>query len=97
MEAPSPSSNSYSAPKILRESRTNIWCLLLHPFLLLNTGPQVANVNPKSLCDFNPCEEAGCLYDPAARCITDFECNPVFFDANGKMLSQCKGKMYETG
>lgn len=57
-----------------------------------NTGPQVSNVNPKSLCDFNPCEEAGCLYDPTARCITDFECNPIFFNSDGKVISKCKGK-----
>ncbi|KAL9981062.1 hypothetical protein ACROYT_G009719 [Oculina patagonica] len=52
---------------------------------------QVADVDPKTLCDFNPCEEAGCLHDPAARCITDFECNPVFFNADGDMLPKCKG------
>ncbi|RMX47976.1 hypothetical protein pdam_00005390 [Pocillopora damicornis] len=52
---------------------------------------QVANVDPKTLCDFNPCEEVGCLYDPAAHCITDFECNPSFFNLNGEMLPKCKG------
>lgn len=54
-------------------------------------GLQVANVDPKTLCDFNPCEEVGCLYDPAAHCITDFECNPSFFNLNGEMLPKCKG------
>ena len=61
--------------------------------LILNLGLQVADVNPKSLCDFNPCDEAGCLHDPAARCITDFECNPVFFNVDGDMLSNCKGTL----
>lgn len=65
--------------------------------LFVNTGLQVADVDPKSLCDFNPCEEAGCLHDPAARCITDFECNPVFFNADGDMLPKCKGRFFSTG
>lgn len=60
-------------------------------FSFLNPDLQVADVDPKSLCDFNPCEEAGCLHDPAARCITNFECNPVFFNVDGNMLSNCKG------
>lgn len=62
----------------------------------LNPGLQVANVDPKSLCDFNPCEEAGCLHDPDAKCITDFECNPMFFNVKGDMLPKCKGKLYST-
>ena len=66
-------------------------------FFFLNAGPQVANVDPKTFCGFNPCEEVGCLHDPAARCITDFECNPVFFDTDGKMLSKCKGIVINTG
>ena len=57
-------------------------------------GLQVANVDPKTLCDFNPCEEVGCLYDPAAHCITDFECNPSFFNLNGEMLPKCKGTFH---
>lgn len=61
-------------------------------YYVSNSGLQVANVDPKTFCDFNPCEEVGCLYDPAARCITDFECNPTFFNINGKMLPNCKGK-----
>ena len=60
---------------------------------MLNPGLQVADVDPKSLCDFNPCHEAGCLHDPSARCITDFECNPVFFNVDGDMLSNCKGTL----
>ena len=61
-------------------------------FFFFDVGSQVANVNPKLVCDFDPCQEAGCLYNPEARCITDFECNPVFFNTDGKMLPHCKGK-----
>ncbi|XP_031555168.1 uncharacterized protein LOC116292070 [Actinia tenebrosa] len=49
------------------------------------------DVNPVSLCGFNPCKISRCLGYPQAKCLTSSGCWPVFFDKRGNILESCKG------
>ena len=51
----------------------------------------MVSYSPKVLCGFDPCQRVGCLQDKGVICVTDFECNPTFFDDEGKVLKNCKG------
>ena len=52
----------------------------------------LASYSPKVLCGFDPCQRVGCLEEKGAICVTDFECNPAFFNDEGNVLKGCRGK-----
>ena len=53
------------------------------------------DIDPKDYCGFNPCEEVKCFATLLARCITDFDCNPLFFDQHGNTIKTCQGEHYK--
>ncbi|XP_028400687.1 uncharacterized protein LOC114523845 isoform X2 [Dendronephthya gigantea] len=50
----------------------------------------LASYSPKVLCGFDPCQRVGCLEDKGAICVTDFDCNPNFFNDEGHVLKACR-------
>ena len=48
--------------------------------------------DPVELCGYSPCKVTKCVTGPAAMCVSDSQCRPVFFDQNGKIIKSCKGK-----
>jgi hypothetical protein len=54
---------------------------------------KLPSYSPKVLCGFDPCQRVGCLEDKGSICVTDFECNPTFFDDEGNVLKGCRGEV----
>ncbi|XP_046840533.1 uncharacterized protein LOC124434688 isoform X2 [Xenia sp. Carnegie-2017] len=51
---------------------------------------KLSSYSPRMLCGFDPCQSVGCIHNIEAFCIADFECNPTFFDNNGRVLKKCE-------
>ena len=48
--------------------------------------------DPGKLCGYNPCKVAKCVTSPSAMCVSRFDCNPIFFNREGRIMKSCKGK-----
>ena len=85
--------------EILHVSFHGMQFFLILPKILILLEEKVAAIrklsaySPKVMCGFDPCQKVGCLENKGAICVTDFECNPTFFDDHGNVLKGCKGKM----
>ncbi|KAJ7333864.1 hypothetical protein OS493_015957 [Desmophyllum pertusum] len=51
----------------------------------------IVDIDPKTVCGYNPCMVAKCILLPYATCVSDFKCRPVFFDSEERKVSQCTG------
>lgn len=49
------------------------------------------DIDPQTVCGYNPCMVAKCILLPYATCVSDFKCRPVFFDSEERKVSQCTG------
>ena len=49
------------------------------------------DIDPQTVCGYNPCLVAKCILLPYATCVSDFKCRPVFFDSEERKVSQCTG------
>ena len=50
------------------------------------------DIDPQTVCGYNPCMVAKCILLPYATCVSDFKCRPVFFDSEERKVSQCTGE-----
>jgi hypothetical protein len=66
-------------------------CCVYFPEGKVAAVQNLASYSPKALCGFDPCQRVGCLEEKGAICVTDFDCNPTFFDDEGNVLKRCKG------
>ena len=48
--------------------------------------------DPVELCGYNPCKVAKCVTNPSAMCVSRFNCNPIFFNREGRIIKSCEGK-----
>lgn len=51
----------------------------------------IVDIDPQTVCGYNPCGVAKCILLPYATCVSDFKCRPVFFDSEERKVSQCTG------
>lgn len=51
----------------------------------------IVDIDPQTVCGYNPCRVAKCILLPYATCVSDFKCRPVFFDSEERKVSQCTG------
>ena len=51
------------------------------------------DIDPQTVCGYNPCRVAKCILLPYATCVSDFKCRPVFFDSEERKVSQCTGNI----
>ncbi|XP_078362534.1 uncharacterized protein LOC144646726 isoform X1 [Oculina patagonica] len=51
----------------------------------------IVDIDPQTVCGYNPCTVAKCILLPYATCVSDFKCRPVFFDSEERKVSQCTG------
>ena len=51
----------------------------------------IVDIDPQTVCGYNPCMVAKCILLPYATCVSDFKCRPVFFDSEERKVSQCTG------
>jgi len=51
----------------------------------------IVDIDPQTVCGYNPCMVAKCILLPYATCLSDFKCRPVFFDSEERKVSQCTG------
>lgn len=52
----------------------------------------IVDIDPRTVCGYNPCMVAKCIVLPYATCVSDFKCRPVFFDSEERKVTQCTGK-----
>lgn len=51
----------------------------------------IVDIDPRTVCGYNPCMVAKCIVLPYATCVSDFKCRPVFFDSEERKVTQCTG------
>ncbi|CAH3103991.1 unnamed protein product, partial [Porites lobata] len=51
----------------------------------------IVDIDPQTVCGYNPCAVAKCILLPYATCVSDFKCRPVFFDSEERKVPQCSG------
>ncbi|KXJ23361.1 Mucin-like protein [Exaiptasia diaphana] len=51
----------------------------------------IVDIDPKTVCGYDPCAVAKCISMPYATCVSDFKCKPVFFDSEERRVEGCKG------
>lgn len=51
----------------------------------------IVDIDPQSVCGYDPCRVAKCILLPYASCVSDFKCRPVFFDSEERKVPQCTG------
>ncbi|XP_029194210.2 thrombospondin-1-like isoform X1 [Acropora millepora] len=51
----------------------------------------IVDIDPQTVCGYDPCRVAKCILLPYATCVSDFKCRPVFFDSEERKVSQCAG------
>ena len=52
----------------------------------------IVDIDPQTICGYNPCAVAKCILLPYATCVSDFKCRPVFFDSEERKVPQCSGE-----
>ncbi|XP_031556543.1 nucleolin-like [Actinia tenebrosa] len=58
---------------------------------MCNDQNSVVDIDPQTVCGYDPCSVAKCITMPYATCVSDFKCKPVFFDSEEKRVDSCKG------
>ena len=59
----------------------------------LSDQDSIVDIDPQTVCGYNPCRVAKCILLPYATCVSDFKCRPVFFDSEERKVSQCTGNI----
>ena len=60
-------------------------------YRLFTDQDSIVDIDPRTVCGYNPCVVAKCIILPYATCVSDFKCRPVFFDSEERKVTQCKG------
>lgn len=58
----------------------------------MSGGNYLVRADPVELCGYNPCKVAKCVTNPSAMCVSRFNCNPIFFNREGRIIKSCKGR-----
>lgn len=64
----------------------------INPLNVSSDQNSVVDIDPQTVCGYDPCSVAKCISMPYATCVSDFKCKPVFFDSEEKRVDSCRGK-----
>ena len=70
----------------------DVFSFFLSFFFFSTEQDSIVDIDPQTVCGYNPCAVAKCILLPYATCVSDFKCRPVFFDSEERKVSQCTGE-----